>query len=64
MLGFLVTLQREYEGTVKKGILRVIGQFVAALFSFILLVCVSPSLSLSLARSLARVHGDDPQDLM
>jgi uncharacterized membrane protein YccC len=34
----MVTSQREYEGTVKKGMLRIIGTLVAGLVSFILLV--------------------------
>jgi hypothetical protein len=38
----MVTSQREYEGTVKKGMLRIMGQLVGGLISFILLVCVWP----------------------
>lgn len=36
----MVTLQREYEGTIKKGLLRILGQVVGGALAFVFLVCL------------------------
>ena len=48
MLGYIVTVQRDYEGTIKKGILRILGQAAGALLAYILLVCVRAMCMLAL----------------